>query len=93
MRESEIERKLVRYCKDLGMLTYKFVSPNNRGVPDRIILHGGRVLFVELKQKGKKPTTLQLHEMHRIESSGCEVNWTDSWEDTRKLLTSFYAGE
>lgn len=74
------------------MLTYKFVSPNNRGVPDRIVLHGGRVLFVELKQQGNKPTALQMYEMSRIQSCGLRAVWTDSWEETRKLLTKFYAG-
>lgn len=93
MKESEIERKLVQFCKELGMVTYKFVSPSNRGVPDRIVMHDGRVLFVELKQKGNKPTALQLYEMSRIQSCGLQVAWTDSWEDTRRLLTKFYSND
>ena len=53
MREAEIEARLVRGVKEAGGLCYKFVSPGNPGVPDRLILlPGGRILFVELKTPG-----------------------------------------
>ena len=49
-KESAIERYLVRKVKEHGGLCYKFVSPGNPGVPDRlVILPDGRVIFVELK--------------------------------------------
>lgn len=49
-KESSIERYLVRKVKEHGGLCYKFVSPGNPGVPDRlVILPDGRVIFVELK--------------------------------------------
>ena len=38
MRESSIESYLVRKVKEHGGLCYKFVSPGNPGVPDRIII-------------------------------------------------------
>lgn len=91
MKESEIERKMVRYCRELGILTYKFTSPSSRGVPDRILMHGGRVLFVELKQEGNKPTPLQQHEMARIRDAGVQVAWVDSWDKARELVTGFYS--
>jgi hypothetical protein len=38
----------------LRSVQFKFVSVNNRGVPDRIIITPvGDVLFVEFKRKGK----------------------------------------
>ena len=50
MRESDIERRLVQGVKKLGGRAYKFVSPGNVGVPDRlVVLPGGIVLFVEVK--------------------------------------------
>lgn len=53
MKESEIEARLVRGVKALGGVAYKFVSPGNVGVPDRlVVLPGGRVIFVELKAEG-----------------------------------------
>jgi hypothetical protein len=66
MIEAEIERRVVKYCNDHKLLTYKFTSPSHRGVPDRVIIGPGRVLFLELKQAGKKPTPLQEREIRRI---------------------------
>lgn len=64
--EKDIEGYLYRACKKQGWLCEKFTSPNKRSVPDRIVsLPGGRVVFVELKAPGKKPTELQLMD-HKI---------------------------
>ena len=50
MREKDIEKILVNGVKDVGGRAYKWVSPGNNGVPDRIvILPEGRIVFVELK--------------------------------------------
>ena len=61
MNEKAIEEYLRNQVKALGGKAYKFVSPGNAGVPDRLVcLPGGKVVFIELKAPGKKPTTLQL---------------------------------
>jgi len=74
MIESQIERWLGRQLKDLNCLYYKFVSPGNDGVPDRItILPGGRVVFVELKAAGGRLTPLQYYQTHQLLQSGCDV--------------------
>lgn len=50
MREAKIEQRLRRVLEALGCLVYKFVSPGNNGVPDRIVITpNGGVIFVELK--------------------------------------------
>ena len=50
MKESTIEARLVREVKKRGGLCYKFISPNNPGVPDRIVITpAGAIYFVELK--------------------------------------------
>ena len=50
MREKDIEKILVDGVKGTGGRAYKWVSPGNNGVPDRIVfLPGGRIIFVELK--------------------------------------------
>ena len=60
MKESEIEARLVRGVKALGGVAYKFVSPGNVGVPDRVVvLPGGRVIFVELKAEGGRLSPMQ----------------------------------
>ena len=48
--ESDIESWLGRRLKALGCLYYKFVSPGNDGVPDRIVITpNGETIYVELK--------------------------------------------
>lgn len=52
MREREIEKILAAEVKKLGGRAYKWVSPGNDGVPDRIvILPGETPYFVELKSE------------------------------------------
>ena len=38
MKESQIEAKLGKMVRAKGGLYYKFVSPGNPGVPDRIVI-------------------------------------------------------
>ena len=52
MREKDIEKILVEQVRKLGGRAYKWVSPGNDGVPDRIVIFPGRQpVFVELKKK------------------------------------------
>lgn len=67
--EKQLERKLVSYCKAKGVLCYKWKSPNQRGVPDRILV-GKEVAFVELKGTHGKPSTLQLLHLERLAAKG-----------------------
>jgi hypothetical protein len=84
--ESAIEKKVVAHCKTRGLLTYKFSSPAHRGVPDRIIMGGCKVLFLELKRPGQKPTPLQERELSRIRNEGVQAEWADSVELACQLI-------
>ncbi len=58
--EKDIEKFFVATVKTMGGRSFKWTSPQNRGVPDRIALFpGGVVIFVELKRPGGKLTALQ----------------------------------
>ena len=61
MLESEVEKKLCKKVKEeLKGRAFKFVSPGQNGVPDRIVLVPmGRIYFVETKAPGKKLRKLQ----------------------------------
>ena len=55
MLESSLEQSVRKYVARCGGKAYKWVSPGNPGVPDRICLFpGARVIFVELKKPGAK---------------------------------------
>lgn len=50
MTEAQIEKKLGEMVKERGGLYYKFTSPGNPGVPDRIVITpDGKTIYIELK--------------------------------------------
>ena len=60
MLEKDIEKYLVKRVAQMGGKAYKFVSPSNRGVSDRIAMFAkGIVVMVELKRPGGKLSRLQ----------------------------------
>lgn len=66
MTESTIERAVCAYAKNKGCIVMKLSGQNQRGQPDRIFLYQGRVLFVEFKAPGKRPTALQARWLDRL---------------------------
>lgn len=81
MRERDIETYLRNEIKKIGGKAYKWESPGNAGVPDRIIfLPNGQVHLVELKAPGKKPTALQLAQHRKLSQLGQQVYVLDSKE-------------
>lgn len=81
MREALIEARLKEAVKQSGGRCLKWSSPSQRGVPDRIcVMPGGRIVFVELKAPGKKPTPLQAHLHDRLRELGADVRVIDSVE-------------
>ena len=87
MRERDVERNLRERVKQLGGRAYKFVSPGNNGVPDRIVmLPGGKLFFVELKAPGKETTALQDAQIDRISKLGQDVFVVDSKEKVDNIL-------
>lgn len=87
MRERDIENYLRDQIKTVGGIAYKWTSPGNNGVPDRIVaLPGGRIVFVELKAPGGKPTALQLNQHKCLRALGCDVRVIDSKEQVDALL-------
>jgi hypothetical protein len=87
--EKEIEKKIGDYSKKRGCLYYKFVSPANRAVPDRIIITPGGVTgYLEIKRGGCKPTPLQMKELTKIKEKKCHVGWVDDVEKGQKFIDS-----
>ena len=73
MREREVEQYFIRRVREAGGLQRKFVSPGVKGVPDRILIIGGIVYFVELKAPGKKLRPDQKREHERMFRVGANV--------------------
>ena len=60
MLEKNIEAHLVKSVRRIGGVAYKFTSPAQRGVADRVVcLPDGSTWFVELKAAGGRLSPLQ----------------------------------
>lgn len=89
MREAELEDILVTEIRKSGGRTYKWVSPGNSGVPDRIVLlPAGKIIFVELKTDTGKLSAQQKIQINRIQSLGQDVRVV---KGIRGLVDFFYA--
>lgn len=89
--ERDAERLLVRGVKKLGGLCYKFTSPGNSGVPDRIVVLNGSVFFVELKKPGGKLTPLQVRQHTLLRQAGATVFTLRGVEEVKQWLTNIEA--
>jgi hypothetical protein len=77
MRENEIEKILKDEVKKLDGLAYKWKSPGNDGVPDRIVIFPNRrPIFVELKTDTGKLSALQSLQIERLQELGQPVEVT-----------------
>lgn len=74
MTEKEIEKVLTTEVKKLGGRAYKFVSPGNNGVPDRMVVFPGQApVFVELKTEKGQLSALQEVQIRRLRELGQKV--------------------
>lgn len=87
MKEQIIEKYLTHKIKCAGGKSYKWVSPGNNGVPDRIVIFpNGKIVFVELKAPGKVPTAYQQLVHRELKRLNCEVVVIDSIEQIDELI-------
>lgn len=88
MTEKQVEEYLKKGVKKIGGKAYKFVSPGNAGVPDRIVcLPDGRVVFVELKAPGEEPRPLQINRISELRAMRQVVVVLDSKESVDKFIS------
>lgn len=84
--EKHIQSRIRDYLRLHDWLVIKLVVTSLFGVPDLMCLKGGTVLFIEVKQPGKKPTPLQLATHDKLRRVGAKVIVATSVEDVVKAL-------
>lgn len=85
IREREVERYLVKLCREAGLPIYKFIPEQDSGMPDRIIcLDRERVCWVETKRpRGGRVSEIQKYQHKVLREAGqrVEIVWTKEQAD------------
>ena len=90
MLEKDIEKLFRDEIKKAGGKAYKFTSPGNDGVPDRIVmLPDGRIVFVELKTDTGKLSKLQELQCRQIAELGQTVRVLHGPAEVRDFFLEF----
>ncbi|MBC8546099.1 VRR-NUC domain-containing protein [Clostridiaceae bacterium NSJ-31] len=91
MKESYIEGYMARKVKEHGGLCYKFVSPGNPGVPDRIVITpNGRTIYVELKTEIGRLTKMQKWQRGELEKRGADVRILCGMDAVKEFLREVF---
>lgn len=94
MREKDIEQKLTQGVKRLGGRAYKWTSPGNDGVPDRIVIIPGRPpVFVELKTETGRLSPLQKIQIKRLQDLGQDARVLYGLQQVEEFLTECGGGD
>ena len=93
MTESQIEKKVCAWAKESGISTLKLSGPNDRGKADRVFMRGGRIMFLEFKAAGKKPTALQYRFLKQRVDDGFVAGWTDDYLEAIDILAKCFLYE
>ena len=92
MKESRIESRLVRMVRDRGGLCYKFVSPGNPGVPDRIVITpAGRTVYVELKTEVGRLAAIQKWQQEEMRKRGADVRTLKGLDQVKAFVEEVFA--
>ena len=92
MREKKIEQKLVNEVKKHHGKCWKFVSPGTDGVPDRIVLlHGGKIAFVEVKAPGEELRPQQRKRKRDLEKLGFKVYVLDNEDEIGGIIDEIHS--
>lgn len=94
MKESQIEARLVRMVRERGGLCYKFISPGNPGVPDRIIItKDGRTVYVELKTEIGSLQRIQQWQISEMKRRGADVRVAKGLDAVKALVAELFPPE
>ena len=92
--EKELERYFTEGLKQIGCLVFKFMSPGNAGVPDRVVISkSGGVYFVELKRPGGKIRKLQELCIRRLREHNVWAGVVSTREEAGRFCKMVYEAD
>lgn len=86
--ENLVESYLVKQAKKRNIFCCKFVSPSTNGVPDRMLIKNGRVIFIETKSLTGKPSDIQKEVIKNMREHGATVYIANSKKQIDEILSS-----
>ena len=84
--EGYVENYLRDEGKRRGFKCFKFTSPANSGVPDRIVIGHGHTVFVETKAPGESVRPLQAAVHREMARYGAKIYVIDTKEGVDSLF-------
>lgn len=94
MKESTIEARLVKLVRARGGLCYKFTSPGNPGVPDRIVITpDGRTIYVELKTEFGRLAEIQKWQHSEMRKRGADVRTLKGLDQVKAFVEEVMPSE
>ena len=92
MTEAQIESRLEKMVREKGGISFKFTSPSNPGVPDRIVLApGGKVIFVELKTEIGSLRKIQKWQLERMKEQGADVRVIKGLQEVKSFVEEVFS--
>ena len=88
-KESRIESYLRLEIEKIGGMCLKWVSPSNRGVPDRIVFINSQIWFIELKSTTGERSKLQIYFERLIRKYTDSYLVISSKEEVNKFVGRF----
>lgn len=84
------ENKIESYLRKQSLIhnfdCYKFISPGNNGVPDRIVIGNGKTVFVETKSETGSLRELQQEVTNDMRSKGAIVYTAHTKEEVDDII-------
>lgn len=93
MRERTIEQVLIDQVEANGGLCLKWVSPGQRGVPDRLVCFQGEIYPVELKAPGESPRPSQVYFHQKLLNCQIQVFVLDSMDAVHRFIEEILDGK
>jgi len=96
------EARITGYCKTLFQRTslkhsdfyYQKISDKfTSGLPDYYLLYRGVSIWIELKDKNKKPDPIQVYTMRCLKRAGAIVIWTDNFDVIENFIDQLLTGK
>ena len=89
MRESVIEKYLIKQVKQIGGTTRKLKYIGRKDATDRLVLLPDYHAFVELKAPGETSRISQSIEHKKLRASACEVFEIDTFEGVDNFIDKY----